>query len=56
MSVVAYGMMLAKRCIIKLWKSDASPQFESWLREFIGVLQMKYQVTLNSLIISGSQF
>lgn len=46
-SIVAYGMIIAKRCILKLWKSDSSPQFATWLREFIAVLhieKLKYEV------------
>lgn len=50
-TVIAYGMVIAKRCILKLWKSDSLPQFETWLREFIGVLRiekLRYEVSGNS--------
>lgn len=40
-TVVAYGMVVAERCILKHWKSDLPPQFEAWLRKFIGILHIE---------------
>lgn len=40
-SAIMYGMVIAKRCILKLWRSDESPQFAVWLREFVGALHIE---------------
>lgn len=37
-TLVAYGMIIAKRCIMRLWKSDTAPKLEAWLKEFVGIL------------------
>lgn len=40
-TVIAYGMVVAERCILKHWKSDLPPKFEAWLREFTGILHIE---------------
>lgn len=48
--VVAYGMVIAKRCILKMWKSDSPPKFEAWLRELVGILhieKLRYEISGN---------
>ena len=39
--VINYGLLIAKRCILQLWKSDDSPHLNMWLREFTGVLHVE---------------
>lgn len=36
-SVLSYGTV----SVLKWWKSDCSPQFEIWLRRFLGVLRFE---------------
>ena len=40
-STIMYGMVVAKKMILKLWKSDTVPQFRIWLSELIGILHME---------------
>ena len=40
-STIMYGMVIAKKMILKLWKSYTVPQFKTWLSELIGVLHME---------------
>lgn len=35
------GMMIAKRYILKLWKSDFVPRFKTWLGELTGMLHVE---------------
>ena len=53
--VLTHGMLIAKRCILKLWKSDLVPTFETWLKELISVLhveRLRYELSGNSLKFS----
>ncbi len=50
-----HGMMIAKRCILKLWKSDLAPKFETWLRELLSILhveRLRYELSGNPLKFS----
>ena len=38
---VLYGMVIAKKIILKIWKSDTVPQFKIWLSELIGILHIE---------------
>ena len=40
-STIMYGMVIAKKMILKLWKSDTVPQFKIWLDELISILHME---------------
>lgn len=40
-STIMYGMVIAKKMILKLWKSDTVPQFKIWLSEVISILHME---------------
>lgn len=40
-NTIMYGMVVAKKMILKLWKSDTVPQFKIWLSEVIGILHME---------------
>lgn len=40
-STIMYGMVVAKKMILKLWKSDTAPHFRIWLSELIGILHME---------------
>ena len=47
-TVVAYGMVRAKRCILRVWKSNSPPNFEAWLRELVGILhteKLRYEIS-----------
>ena len=49
-TVVAYGIVIAKRCILRVWKSDLPPKFEAWLRELVGILyieKLRYEISGN---------
>lgn len=49
-TIIVYGMIIAKRCILKEWKSDTPPHFTVWLREFVGVLhieKLRYEISGN---------
>ena len=50
-TILVYGMVIAKRCILKLWKSDSAPQFDTWLSELMGILhveRLRYDLSGNS--------
>ena len=38
---VYMGMVLARKLILRLWKSDAVPSFEMWLRELGETLHLE---------------
>lgn len=38
---IMYGMIIAKRVILNLWKSDTSPQFKTWLTDLTSVLHIE---------------
>ena len=49
---IQYGMIIAKRNILTLWKSEDAPSFKIWLAEMSNLLHMekvRYNVSLNSV-------
>lgn len=38
---VVYGMVIAKKVILKLWKTDKVPQFKMWLTELTEIFYME---------------
>lgn len=38
---VVYGMIIAKKVILTLWKTDTIPQFKMWLTEITNILHME---------------
>lgn len=36
-----YGVIIAKRLILRLWKSETAPTFKDWLSELTGVLHLE---------------
>lgn len=40
-NTLMYGMVIAKRLILRLWKSEAAPTFKDWLSELTGVLHLE---------------
>lgn len=56
-----YGMVIAKKVILMLWRSDTVPLFKNWLTELISVLHMgrvRYGMmdSLNKFTDYGSHF
>lgn len=48
-------MIIAKRCILQLWKFDVAPKFETWLRELMNILhveRLRYELSGNILKFS----
>lgn len=48
---IQYGMIVAKRNILSLWKSENTPSFHGWLQEMISLLhieRIRYNISLNS--------
>ena len=48
-STFMYGVIIAKRCILRLWKSETVPTFQEWLSELTGVLERVRYGLLNKL-------
>lgn len=40
-NTLMYGVIIAKRMILRLWKSVTTPTFENWLSELTGVLHLE---------------
>lgn len=40
-TALIHGMMIAKRCFLKHWKSNSASKFEIWLRELISILHVE---------------
>ena len=36
-----YGVIIAKRLILRLWKSETVPTFQEWLSELTGVIHIE---------------
>lgn len=58
--VLRFSMTIAKRGIIKMWKSESAPQFEIWLRELTDIQhveRLRYGLSgkLRSFLVYGTQ-
>lgn len=40
-NTIMYGMIIAKKLILRLWKSETVPHFKTWLTELTSVLHME---------------
>lgn len=38
---IQYGMVIAKKIILKIWNKEISPRFETWLKEISSTLYME---------------
>ncbi len=38
---ILFGMIIAKRVILRMWKTDLAPKFEIWSRDLVNMLVLE---------------